>query len=140
MKTQLVRILSTCLLFFLFNSLSFSQVNKLRSTSFSSKYQINDYSWSDWSEPTETNVLITIDIESERITIYSQQTQIYDIAEYEGETTDSDGDDFMTFFCVNEDGLTCRIHLAKLNSQGGRNQIYVDFADLKWMYNVYSIN
>jgi hypothetical protein len=117
MKKTLFRILSLIIILFTFSSISLGQVRKLRSLLFSSKYKFNEYSWSDWSEPTESNVLKIIDIENERITIYSQQTQIYDIVEYEGETTDSDGDDFMSFFCVNADGLTCRIRLAKLNAR-----------------------
>jgi hypothetical protein len=81
-----------------------------------------------------------MDIDKDRITIYSKETQIYDVAENEGKTTDSDGDDFWSFYCVNEDGLTCRVRLAKLNSQNGRNQLYIDFNDMKWVYNLYSLD
>ena len=123
-----------------FSATAFGQVYKLKSTSFSSKYKINDYRWSEWSEATESSVLITFDLNKERITIYSKTTQVYDIAEYEGKTTDEDGDDFYSYYCVNEDGLTCRVRLAKLNSQNGRNQVYVDFSDMRWMYNVYSLD
>jgi hypothetical protein len=115
-------------------------VYKLKSTSLSSRYELNDGSWTDWSEATETSVLMTFDINKQRITIYSKKTQVYDIAEYEGQTTDDDGDDFYSYYCVNEDGITCRVRFAKLNSQNGRNQVYVDFSDMSWMYNVYSLD
>ena len=130
-------------LIFIFLTLSFSsvgQVYKLKSTGLSSKYKIDEYSWSDWSQFEECSVLITIDMNKERITIFSKVTQVYDIAEYEGQSTDGDGDDFTSFFCVNDEGLTCRVRLAKLNSQDGLLQIYVDFSDLKWVYNVYSLD
>ena len=75
----------------------------------------------------ETSVLIVMDLDKERITVYSKETQIYDFAKDEGKTTDADGDDFYSYLCVNEDGLSCRIRFANLNSQNGRNQLYVDF-------------
>lgn len=140
MKKQLVKSFGLLFILLTFSATSFGQVYKLKSTSFSSKYKINDYRWSDWSEATESSVLITIDVNKDRITMYSKTTQIYDIAEYEGKTTDEDGDDFISFFCINEDGLSCRVRLAKLNSQNGRNQVYVDFSDMKWMYNVYTLD
>jgi hypothetical protein len=140
MKSQLIKSFGLMLVLLTLSSAAFGQVYKMKSSSFASKYQINDYKWSEWSEASESSVLITIDLNKQRITIYSQTKQVYDIAENEGKTTDDDGDDFYSYYCVNEDGLTCRIRLAKLNSQNGRNQIYVDFSDMKWMYNVYSLD
>ena len=140
MKRQLIKTFGLMIVLLTFSATAFGQVYKLKSTSFSSKYKINDYRWSEWSEATESSVLITFDLNKERITIYSKTTQVYDIAEYEGKTTDEDGDDFYSYYCVNEDGLTCRVRLAKLNSQNGRNQVYVDFSDMRWMYNVYSLD
>ena len=140
MKRQLTKTFGLMIVLLTFSVTAFGQVYKLKSTSFSSKYKINDYRWSEWSEATETSVLITFDLDKERITIYSKTTQVYDIAEYEGKTTDEDGDDFYSYYCVNQDGATCRVRLARLNSQNGRNQVYVDFSDMKWMYNVYSLD
>jgi hypothetical protein len=130
----------TAIIFWAFCTTSYGQVYKLKSTSFSSKYKINNYRWSDWSELEETSVLITIDLNKERITIYSKETQVYDVAENEGETYDNDGDITLSLFCVDKDGLTCRIRLVKLISQDGRNQLYVDYNDMKWVYNVYPLN
>jgi len=124
----------------LFCNLAYGQVLKVRSTSLSYKYKINDYSWSEWSDPTETSVLIVLDEDIDRITIYSAKKQIYDITENDGKTTDSDGDEIWSFLCVNEDGLDCRVRLVRLNSQNGRLQLYVDFNDMNWVYNVYTLD
>ena len=140
MKNQILKLLGLIIFLLTLSTTGFGQVYKLKSTSLSSQYKVNEYKWSGWSEFEECNVLITIDINKDRITIYSKETQVYDIAEFEGETTDEDGDDFTSFYCVNEEGLTCRVRLAKLNSQDGLLQIYVDFDDLKWVYNVYSLD
>ena len=84
---------------------SLGQVHKLKATSFSSKGK-NDYKW---SEGKESSILITFNLDKDRITIYSKTTQIYDIAEYEGKTTDSDGDDIFSYYCVDADGNNCRV-------------------------------
>jgi len=107
---------------------------KMKTTSIAYNYKENGYSWANWSDFEEASMLVLMDLDRERITIYSKETQVYDIAKDEGKTTDSDGDEFYSFLCVNEDGKACRIRLAKLNSQGGRNQLYVEFDDMKWVY------
>ena len=95
---------------------------------------------SEWSEWNETTVLITIDLSKDRITIYSKETQVYDIAKNEDESYDNDGDMTLSLYCVDKAGLTCRIRLVKLISQNDRNQLYVDYDDLKWVYNVYLLD
>lgn len=124
----------------LMTNLAYGQVLKLKTTSFAFKTKVNNYQWSDWSEWKESSILVVIDFDKDRFTIYSKETQVYDVAKYEGKTTDYDGDYTWSFYCVNKDGLTCRVRLVKLNSQNGQNQLYVDFNDVKWVYNLYSLD
>lgn len=141
MKTNLIRTIALTVVMFLTTSTNvFGQVYKLKSTSFSSKYKFNENKWSDWSDATESSVLITFDLTNDRITIYSKETQVYDIAEYEGKTTDEDGDDIFSYFCIDKDGIKCRVKWLKLNSQNGRMQMYVNYNDIIWLYNIYSLN
>src|SRR5690554_999480 len=113
---------------------------KMKTTSIAYSYKENGYNWANWSDFEPTSILVLMDLDKERITVYSKETQIYDIAKDEGKTTDSDGDDFYSFLCVNEGGKACRVRLAKLNSQGGRNQLYVKFDDMKWVYNLRAVD
>ncbi len=134
------RTFSFLIFFMLFSTVAFSQIYKLKSTSVAFKYKEDDYNWTDWSDWEETSVLIVMDIDKDRITIYSKETQVYDVAEDEGKTVDDEGDEFWSYYCVNEDGLNCRVRLAKLNSRNGRNQLYIDFSDMKWVYNIYTLD
>ena len=118
----------------------FGQVYKLKSTSLSSRTKINEYKWTEWSDPTESSVLITFDLTNDRITIYSKVTQVYDIAEYEGKTTDKDGDDIFSYYCIDKDGSKCRVKWLKLHSQNERMQMYVYYGDMNWLYNIYSLD
>jgi hypothetical protein len=121
--------------FILIFTLCFSQVYKLRSYSSQIKTK-GTYGWTKWSDPTENNILIVFDIDKERITIYSKETQVYDIYKVYDTYTDRDGDDTYEFACIDADGLRCHVRWVKLNSQNGRLQVYVDYDDMMWMYNV----
>ena len=121
-------------------SVAQAQVYKLRTTSVAFKSKVNNYKWSNWSSWEDTSVLVVMDVEKDRITVYSKETQIYDIAENEGNEEDEDGDETWSYYCVNEDGLNCRVRFVKLNSQDGRLQLYIDFDDMSWVYNLYSLD
>ncbi len=120
---------------------SFGQVIKFKSTSFSSKYKNESTSkWSTWSKLEETEVLITIDLDDQRIKVFSKSEQEYDIIKYFDKEIDSDGDETLKFHCVNEDGRKCYVRFVILHSKDGQRQLYIDFADLMWMYNIYKLD
>ncbi len=134
------KILLTTILLLVFSS-AFSQVIKCKAYSIAFKEK-NEYTgnWSEWSNWEDVDILIVIDANNDRIKIFSKEDQIYDIIQYKGEHTDSDGDDTIEWLCVNEDGLKCGVRLVKLNSKGGTSQIYVDFADFMFVYNIYKLD
>jgi hypothetical protein len=119
---------------------SFGQVLKLKSTAIAYQYQDENNQWEEWTDFEETSVLIVMNLNEERITIYSQETQVYDIVQSDGETKDSDGDEFLSLRCVNEDGINCTVRLATLYSDGGRSQLYINFSNMVLVYNVYSLD
>lgn len=119
---------------------AFCQVYKLRTTAISYKYKINESSWSDWVEWEETSVLVIIDVNKERITVYYKEIQEYDIYQSEGKNIDDEGDERITYYCINKDGLKCRIRLAKLVSRGGGMQLYIDYSDVLFVYNIYVLD
>lgn len=140
MRKLWVRLLGFAVLVMLPSLKLHAQVYKLKATNFTSKVNVEGRGWGEWADWKDSDVLITMDMDKDRITIYSKEVQKYDIAEYEGKETDDDGDDIWSFFCINEDGVKCRVRLAKLKSQNGRNQVYVDFSDLMIVYNVYTLD
>jgi len=125
----------------LFTFQSSAQVTKFKSTEFATCIK-NDYTgkWGAWSSFKETEVLITIDLSKERIKVFSKVEQVYDIIRYYDKTIDRDGDETLKFQCVNEDGLKCYVRFVILNSKGGQRQLYVDFSDMMWVYNIYHLD
>lgn len=130
MKKVILSFLLTAIYLF-----SFSQVYKFRSYDF--VYKTNSkYGWTKWSEPVENNILIVFDLDKQRVSIFSKETQVYDIYKIYEKETDKDGDYIFEYACIDDAGLKCHIRWVKLNSQNGRLQVYVDFKDIMWMYNV----
>lgn len=114
-----------------------ADVIKMQSTELALKlYDYETQSWHDWSDWEDCSVLIVINTDNDTFTIYSSQIQKYDIYKY-GDQGVSDGQDgkLWYFDCVNEDGLRCAVRL-RIQSDGAR-QLYVDYSDASWVYNVY---
>lgn len=111
-----------------------AEVLKLQATSFAYKSQ-NDYGyWSDWSDWERSSCLIVINGDNDRIDIYSSVPQEYDIYDYEGESSDLEGGTQYTFKCVDDDGLRCSVRF-RIQSNGDA-QLYVDYSNAIWVYNV----
>ena len=129
------------LIFILCATVVFAQdIYKFRTTELA--YQVYDSynnQWSSWSDWQSTSVLVVIDLYKERITIYSSELQQYDVYEYYDEKVDSDGDSVSEFRAIDQDGIVCGIRFIR-NTYTGRSQIYIDYSDMRWAYNVYSLD
>lgn len=89
-----------------------------------------DGKWSAWED---TNIRIKIDIDNDRIVIYSNRTQIYDIISETTPPRDSSGSQ-KAFKFIDQDGDigTLRLRI----QDNGTKQIYIDFSDISWVYNI----
>ncbi len=129
------------LLIFVGYSSCFSQVLKMKAFEIAFKYQ-DEYSqqWKPWSDWEDVDILITIDSDPQRIKVFSKKEQIYDVIQYKGETTNSDGDITSEWLCVNEDGRKCGIRIVIPYKQSTIQQLYVDFSDFMFVYNIYKLD
>jgi len=91
----------------------------------------------DWSEWKAINMAVVINSESKRITVYSQETQTYDIIyAYDGETS-ANGTETWRLQCVNEEGKQCNVRL--INRRDGeefQKQLYIDLTWFTVCYNL----
>ena len=87
-----------------------------------------------WSDYERCSVPIEFDLDNDLITIYSNKTQLYAIYDDAGEYTDSEGGKQKGFYVPDQDldkGLI-RLRIAR----DGTSQLYIDFNDVGWVYNV----
>ena len=81
---------------------------------------------------------IIINLNTDVVTIYSPRTQVYRIYEYSGTTRDSDGDVTATFYFYDQDNDRGTMRL--VIRANGQSQLYIDFANVMWAYDVYRTN
>lgn len=95
------------------------------------------YYWSDW-QASDMNLIINS--ESDQIVIYSPKIQIYQIyGVYNNGNAyrDSSGGVNVKFYVIDQDYDKGEIRLRM--EQNGNSQIYIDFSNVAWVYNVIRI-
>lgn len=105
-----------------------AQTQWYKATEFSYKLSYTD--WSDWES---VDISIKIDLTNDIVTIYSQDIQIYKVIQQVESPYDSLGKQ-VKFLVIDQDYDRGYLRLRIENS--GRSQIYIDFADISWVYNV----
>ena len=124
------------LLLFCLVSLSASgQALWFKTTGFAQASVVNGYYyWGDWEN---SNMNLCINLSTDRITIYSPRTQIYQVygVYNNGDTyIDSSGGANIMFYVIDQDYDKGSIRLRV--ERNGNSQIYVDFSNVAWVYNV----
>lgn len=93
-----------------------------------------NYDWGDWEK---SNMNICIDLSEDIITVYSPRKQVYRIygTYNNGEDyTDKNGGRNVKFYAIDQDDDKCEIRLRI--EKNGNSQIYIDFINAAWVYNV----
>jgi hypothetical protein len=116
-----------------FIGVSSARVEMYKATSFSTKFIYNGY-WTNWSEWSRSDVTITFYIESDIVTISSSTPQTYRVLSYNGQFNDADGGYQKFFSVIDQDNDRGTI---RLRVYGSTRQLYVEFANIMWVYNVY---
>ena len=81
---------------------------------------------------------MTIDFNDDCITIYSSKTQVYQITECARQFTDSSGGRQVEFAFVDQDDDKGHIRLRI--EANGNSQVYIEFNNIMWVYNVKRTN
>ena len=121
------------LLFMMSSILVEAQIYYFRTTEFASKYKTGS-SWTSWSNWQGSDMLMTMNFNTDVVTIYSPQTQVYRIIKYIRNYTDNSGGQQMEFSFIDQDND--RGHMRLRIERNGNSQVYIDFANLVFVYNV----
>ena len=98
------------------------------------KTEYNRSNSAGWSNFERCDVDIEFKMDDDVIVIYSNKTQIYAIYENAGTCTDKEGGKQQGYYVIDQDydkGMI-RLRIAR----DGTSQIYIDFNDVGWVYNV----
>lgn len=100
---------------------------------FAIKYRNNGV-WGDWSGWERSNMTLKIDLDEDLIIIYSEKKQIYSVVENLGSYIDDSGGKQIKFYVIDQDGDNGYVRLRV--EKNGNQQLYVDFNNVMWVYNV----
>ncbi len=127
-------ILILLMLFSLHSTESKAQIQNYRATSYAYKYVSSSGYWTDWSDWINCNISVVMNLNTDRIFIYSKKTQIYVVVVAEDAYRDASGGYQVPFKVIDQDGDRGTLRLRV--DPSGTIQLYVDFADIRWVYNL----
>ena len=114
---------------------SYGQTYKFLTTSFSVMEKNDKGKWGKWSDLQKASIIISLDTNKNRIVIYSQEIQVYDIVNYENKE-ENDTTIIHGFACSDEDGVPFTISIITRKNQGNRKQLYINHKSVIVVYNI----
>jgi hypothetical protein len=114
-----------------------AQKYRFKASSLSIMDRDNKGQWSEWSAFKPADVVITLDGDKDRIVVHSKDLQLYRITAYYDKIA-NDNEETLGFECLDNNGEMCVILLVTRKDEGGRMQFYINYRDLKMVYNVYN--
>jgi hypothetical protein len=114
-----------------------AQVYRFKADSFSILEKNAKGKWGKWTEFNNTPVLISLDGKKNRLVINSQEIQLYNILSY-GEKIVEKNQETLPLKCADNAGGLCTILIVTKKNEGNRKQFYINYDDIKIVYNVYA--
>lgn len=109
-----------------------AETNYYKTTHFAYAKKINNvWQWSDWEA---SDMLVKFDLSNDVITIYSPETQVYNVLKFLRSFTDENGGKQVEFRVVDQDGDYGSVRLRIEKS--GSSQIYVEYQNVCLAYTV----
>lgn len=129
--------------FLLFVSVGFqktySQSYNFKTTGFSVLEKNEKGKWGKWSDLELATMMLTLDTNKNRIVIYSQIIQLFEIIEYLP-TTENESDLVYGFGCKDNDGIECTLSIITRKKQDNRKQLYISYGDQIIVYNIFNMD
>lgn len=116
-----------------------AQVYRFKADSYSVMEKKDNGNWGEWSKFESSTVIITLDGKNDKVTVNSQEIQYYKILAY-GEKVITEEDETIPLKCADLNGNLCTILIVTRKNQDNRKQFYINYGDVKIVYNVYNSN
>lgn len=124
------------ILFFVFQNSALAQVYTFKASSLSILERNEKGAWGKWSDFKKAQVLITFDAKKDRFIVNSRDIQLYKITAYMQKVS-NENDEVLGFECEDNDGAVCMIMIVTRKKEKNRKQFYINYRDLKMVYNIY---
>ncbi len=112
-----------------------AQIYKFMTTGFSVSEKNNKGDWGKWSDLEDVKLLVSLDTDNNRITIYSREIQVYKIVDYVPKQ-ENDNEEIYAFICSDLDGMPFTISIITRKNQDNRKQLYINQKNVILVYNI----
>ena len=134
-KMKAIQLLIVCFFLSLVSVVS-AQPIRFQTSSVSFIDKKDNGQWNEWSDFVDAKVLITLDAKKDLITINSSEVQSFKIKAY-GEITDNDEVNIVPFECIDNKFSKCNILIITKKKENNRVQFYINYKEVKFVYNIY---
>jgi len=114
---------------------STAQVYRFKTSTLSVMDKNDKGAWNKWSDFKKAEIIITLDGKKDRFIVNSRDLQLYTINSYM-EKVSTENDDTIGFNCTDNDGAKCVILIVTRKKEDNRMQFYINYTDLKMVYNI----
>ena len=95
--------------------------------------------WGEWSDLDLVNILVSLDTDKNRIVVYSQVVQLFEIIVYQ-QQEENDNDIVHSFTCKDNNGDDCTLSIITRKKQGNRQQLYINYTNSRIIvYNIFNV-
>jgi hypothetical protein len=116
---------------------SYGQTYKFSTSGLSVLLKGQNGNWGNWSDLKLVNILVKLDTDKNRIIVYSEAIQVFEIIDYiplaENET-----DSVYSFTCKDNNGEDCTLSIITRKKQDNRKQLYINYEDRIILYNIFN--
>lgn len=130
-----IKIFIILVFFGLSSQFSFGQTYKFKTSGLSVLEKKQNGKWGTWSDLELVNILIKLDTDKNRILIYSEAIQVFEIVDYVP-FVDGKTDDSHSFTCIDNLGEECTLSIIIRKNQDNRKQLYINYDNRVIVYNV----
>ncbi len=133
-----IKIITLFVLFSVSYNQAYSQTYKFETSGFSVLEKKEKGKLDNWSDLSLVNLLVSLDTDKNRIVIYSQIIQLFEIVDYHDEK-ENETDLVYSFSCKDNNGDDCTISIITRKKQEYRKQLYINYDDRIIVYNISNI-
>jgi hypothetical protein len=117
---------------------SYSQSYKFKTSGFSVLEKNEKGKWGQWSDLNLVNLMVSLDTNKNRIIVYSQIIQLFEIVVYQA-TEENENDIVHSFTCKDNNGEDCTVSIITRKKQDNRKQLYINYDNRIILYNIFNL-
>jgi hypothetical protein len=116
---------------------SYGQTYKFSTSGLSVLEKDQKGNWGKWSDLALANILVKLDTDKNRIIVYSEAIQVFEIVNYIP-LEENEADSIYSFTCKDNNGEDCTISIITRKKQDNRKQLYINYEDRIILYNIFN--